>query len=120
VLNVVINMFPPVFRLHPDYSVKLNTELMDSATRTGTAVSADDFVYHLRQHRRQRHPGGPVLELQPLGPEGHLAAAPRMLPGETLRPAGAGWGIFRGHPGWWRCRRRSRLLGTIPDFEEPT
>jgi hypothetical protein len=120
VLNAVINMFPPVFRLHPDYSVKLNTELMDSATRTGTAVSADDFVYHLRQHRRQRHPGGPVLELQPLGPEGHLAAAPRMLPGETLRPAGAGWGIFRGHPGWWRCRRRSRLLGTIPDFEEPT
>ena len=64
VLNVVINMFPPVFRLHPDYSVKLNTELMDSATQTGTdpqtivykikqeavwsdgtPVSADDFVY---------------------------------------------------------------------------
>ena len=119
-LNAVINMFPPVFRLHPDYSVKLNTELMDSATRTGTAVSADDFVYHLRQHRRQRHPGGPVLELQPLGPEGDLAAAARMLPGETLSRAGAGWGIFRGHPGWWRCRRRSRLLGTTPDFEEPT
>ena len=36
VLNVVINMFPPVFRLHPDYSVKLNTELMDSATQTST------------------------------------------------------------------------------------
>jgi peptide/nickel transport system substrate-binding protein len=64
VLNVVINMFPPVFRLHPDYSVKLNTELMDSADQTsadpqtivykikqeavwsdGTPVSADDFVY---------------------------------------------------------------------------
>ena len=57
---------------------------------------------------------------QPLGPEGDLAAAPRMLRGETLSRAGAGWGIFRGHPGWWRCRRRSRLLGTTPDFEEPT
>jgi glutathione transport system substrate-binding protein len=64
VLNVVINMFPPVFRLHPDYSVQLNKELMDSATQTstdpqtivykvkqeavwsdGTPVSADDFVY---------------------------------------------------------------------------
>jgi peptide/nickel transport system substrate-binding protein len=64
VLNVVINIFPPVFRLHPDYSVKLNTELMDSATQTGTdpqtivykikqeavwsdgtPVGADDFVY---------------------------------------------------------------------------
>jgi peptide/nickel transport system substrate-binding protein len=64
VLNVVINMFPPVFRLHPDYSVQLNNELMDSAAQTGadpqtvvykikqeavwsdgTPVSADDFVY---------------------------------------------------------------------------
>jgi peptide/nickel transport system substrate-binding protein len=64
VLNVVINMFPPVFRLHPDYSVRLNNELMDSAEQTsadpqtivyklkqeavwsdGTPVSADDFVY---------------------------------------------------------------------------
>ena len=64
VLNVVINMFPPVFRLHPDYSVRLNQELMDSAAQTGadpqtivykikqnaiwsdgTPVSADDFVY---------------------------------------------------------------------------
>jgi peptide/nickel transport system substrate-binding protein len=64
VLNVVINMFPPVFRLHPDYSVQLNNELMDSAEQTsadpqtivykikqeavwsdGTPVSADDFVY---------------------------------------------------------------------------
>jgi peptide/nickel transport system substrate-binding protein len=64
VLNVVINMFPPVFRLHPDFSVRLNNELMDSATQTsadpqtivykikpeaiwsdGTQVSADDFVY---------------------------------------------------------------------------
>ena len=64
VLNVVINMFPPVFRLHPDYSVQLNSELMDSATQTsadpqtivykikqeaawsdGTPVSADDFIY---------------------------------------------------------------------------
>ena len=64
VLNVVINMFPPVFRLHPDFSVRLNGELMDSATQTsadpqtivykikpeavwsdGTPVSADDFVY---------------------------------------------------------------------------
>jgi peptide/nickel transport system substrate-binding protein len=64
VLNVVINMFPPVFRLHPDFSVQLNNELMDSATQTstdpqtivykikqeaawsdGTPVSADDFVY---------------------------------------------------------------------------
>jgi hypothetical protein len=34
VLNV-INMFPPVFRLRPDYSVRLNQDLMDSATRTG-------------------------------------------------------------------------------------
>jgi ABC-type transport system substrate-binding protein len=33
VLNVVSNMFPPVFRLHPDYSVKLNTELMDDSGR---------------------------------------------------------------------------------------
>jgi peptide/nickel transport system substrate-binding protein len=64
VLNVTVNMFPPVFRLHPDYSVQLNKELMDSATQTstdpqtivykikpeavwsdGTPVSADDFVY---------------------------------------------------------------------------
>jgi peptide/nickel transport system substrate-binding protein len=64
VLNVVINMFPPVFRLHPDFSVRLNGELMDSATQTsadpqtivykikpeavwsdGTQVTADDFVY---------------------------------------------------------------------------
>ena len=64
VLNVVINMFPPVFRLHPDFSVRLNGELMDAATQTsadpqtivykikpeavwsdGTPVSADDFVY---------------------------------------------------------------------------
>jgi glutathione transport system substrate-binding protein len=64
VLNVVINLFPPVFRLHPDYSVRLNQELMDSATQTstdpqtivykikqnaiwsdGTPVSADDFEY---------------------------------------------------------------------------
>ena len=64
VLNVTINMFPPVFRLHPDYSVQLNKELMDSASQTstdpqtivykikpeavwsdGTPVSADDFVY---------------------------------------------------------------------------
>ena len=64
VVNVVINMFPPVFRLHPDYSVQLNKELMDSATQTstdpqtivykikqeavwsdGTPVSADDFEY---------------------------------------------------------------------------
>jgi len=64
VLNVVINMFPPVFRLHPDYSVQLNKELMDSAEQTsadpqtivyeikqeavwsdGTPVSADDFEY---------------------------------------------------------------------------
>jgi peptide/nickel transport system substrate-binding protein len=64
VLNVVINMFPPVFRLHPDYSVQLNNELMDSAEQTsadpqtivykikqeavwsdGTPVSADDFIY---------------------------------------------------------------------------
>ena len=64
VLNVVINMFPPVFRLHPDFSVQLNKELMDSAEQTstdpqtivykikqeavwsdGTPVSADDFEY---------------------------------------------------------------------------
>src|SRR5215207_3187680 len=64
VLNVTINMFPPVFRLHPDYSVQLNKELMDSASQTstdpqtivykikpeaawsdGTPVSAEDFVY---------------------------------------------------------------------------
>jgi peptide/nickel transport system substrate-binding protein len=64
VLNVVINMFPPVFRLHPDYSVQLNQDLMDSATQTsadpqtivykikqnavwsdGTPVTADDFEY---------------------------------------------------------------------------
>jgi peptide/nickel transport system substrate-binding protein len=57
-------MFPPVFRLHPDYSVQLNNELMDSAEQTsadpqtivykikqeavwsdGTPVSADDFIY---------------------------------------------------------------------------
>jgi peptide/nickel transport system substrate-binding protein len=64
VLNVVINLFPPVFRLHPDYSVQLNKELMDSAEQTssdpqtivykikqaavwsdGTPVTADDFEY---------------------------------------------------------------------------
>jgi peptide/nickel transport system substrate-binding protein len=64
VLNVVINLFPPVFRLHPDYSVRLNQDMMDSATQTsadpqtivykikqnaiwsdGTPVSADDFEY---------------------------------------------------------------------------
>ena len=64
VLNVVINMFPPVYRLHPDFSVQLNKDLMDSATQTsedpqtivykikqnaawsdGTPVSADDFEY---------------------------------------------------------------------------
>ncbi len=64
VFNVVVNMFPPVFRLHPDYSVQLNKELMDSAEQTstgpqtivykirpeavwsdGTPVSADDFEY---------------------------------------------------------------------------
>ena len=26
------------------------------------------------QHRRQRDPGGPVLELGPVGPEGHLTS----------------------------------------------
>jgi peptide/nickel transport system substrate-binding protein len=36
VLNVTVNMFPPVFRLHPDYSVQLNKELMDSAEQTST------------------------------------------------------------------------------------
>jgi ABC-type transport system substrate-binding protein len=45
---------------------------------------------HLHRRRRQRHPGRPVLELQPLGPEGRLAGTPRMLPGETLSRAG-GW-----------------------------
>ena len=64
VLNVVSNMIRPVVRLHPDFSVRLNGELMDSATQTsadpqtivykikpeavwsdGTPVSADDFVY---------------------------------------------------------------------------
>ena len=57
-------MFPPVFRLHPDFTVQLNKELMDSAEQTsedpqtivykikqnavwsdGTPVSADDFEY---------------------------------------------------------------------------
>ena len=47
VLNVVINMFPPVFRLHPDFSVQLNKELMDSAEQTGT--DPQTIVYKIRQ-----------------------------------------------------------------------
>ena len=47
VLNVTINMFPPVFRLHPDYSVQLNKELMDSAEQTST--DPQTIVYKIKQ-----------------------------------------------------------------------
>jgi peptide/nickel transport system substrate-binding protein len=64
VANIIINVFPQVFDLNPDYSVSLDTDLMESAEQTsdnpqtivykikqnanwsdGTPVSADDFIY---------------------------------------------------------------------------
>jgi peptide/nickel transport system substrate-binding protein len=62
--NITTNIFANVFVIHPDFTVKLNTDLMDSAELTnedpqtvvykikqnavwsdGTPVSADDFIY---------------------------------------------------------------------------
>jgi glutathione transport system substrate-binding protein len=62
--NIITNVYPSVFNIHPDLVPKLNTELMDSAELTsqdpqtvvykikqeavwsdGTPVSADDFIY---------------------------------------------------------------------------
>ena len=64
VANIVINMYPQAFHAQPDFTVKLNDELLDSAEQTsedpqtivykikqeavwsdGTPVSADDFIY---------------------------------------------------------------------------
>jgi peptide/nickel transport system substrate-binding protein len=61
--NIVTGIYPSVFNLHPDFTVKLNTDFMDSAELTtqdpqtvvykikqdavwsdGTPVSADDFI----------------------------------------------------------------------------
>jgi peptide/nickel transport system substrate-binding protein len=62
--NIVTSIYPSVFNLHPDFTVQLNTEFMDSAELTnqdpqtvvykikqnaawsdGTPVSADDFIF---------------------------------------------------------------------------
>jgi peptide/nickel transport system substrate-binding protein len=64
VANIVINMYPQAFHSQPDFTVKMNDELLDSAEQTSedpqtvvykikesavwsddTPVSADDFVY---------------------------------------------------------------------------
>jgi len=64
VANIVINMYPQAFHTQPDFTVKLNDELLDSAEQTSedpqtivykikqnaiwsddTPVSADDFIY---------------------------------------------------------------------------
>jgi len=68
VYNVVINVYPQPFHAQPDYSVKLDQVLMDSAELTsddpqtlvykikqdavwsdGTPISADDFIYNWKQ-----------------------------------------------------------------------
>ncbi len=68
VQNVIANVYPSVFRTHPDLSVRLDSELMDGAELTaeqpqtvtyrirgdavwsdGTPISADDFVYFWEQ-----------------------------------------------------------------------
>ena len=68
VQNVIANVYPSVFRTHPDLSVRLDTELMDGAELTaeqpqtvtyrirgdavwsdGTPISADDFIYFWEQ-----------------------------------------------------------------------
>jgi len=68
VQNVVGNVYPSVFRTHPDLSVRLDSELMDGAELTaerpqtvtyrirgdavwsdGTPISAADFVYFWEQ-----------------------------------------------------------------------
>jgi peptide/nickel transport system substrate-binding protein len=64
VANIVINMYPQAFHSQPDFTVKMNDELLDSAEQTSedpqtivykikqnavwsddTPVSADDFIY---------------------------------------------------------------------------
>jgi peptide/nickel transport system substrate-binding protein len=64
VANIMINVLPQAFDLNPDYSVSMDSELLDSAEQTsndpqtvvykikqnaswsdGTPVSADDFIY---------------------------------------------------------------------------
>ena len=68
VQNVIANVYPSVFRTHPDLLPRLDTELMDGAELTaedprpsptgsganavwsdGTPISADDFVYFWEQ-----------------------------------------------------------------------
>jgi peptide/nickel transport system substrate-binding protein len=62
--NIVTNIYPSVFNIHPDFTVQLSSEFMDSAELTsedpqtvvykikqnaawsdGTPVSADDFIF---------------------------------------------------------------------------
>jgi glutathione transport system substrate-binding protein len=64
VANITINLFPRAWDINPDYSVSLNSDMLDSAEQTssdpqtivykikqnaswsdGTPVSADDFIY---------------------------------------------------------------------------
>jgi peptide/nickel transport system substrate-binding protein len=64
VYNITINMFPQAFHVQPDFSVKMDDQLLDSAEQTsadpqtivykikqnaawsdGTPISADDFIY---------------------------------------------------------------------------
>jgi peptide/nickel transport system substrate-binding protein len=68
VYNVVINIYPQPFHAQPDFTVKMDDALMDSAEQTsespqtivykikqdavwsdGTPVSADDFIYNWKQ-----------------------------------------------------------------------
>jgi peptide/nickel transport system substrate-binding protein len=68
VYNITINMFPQAFHVQPDFSVKMDDALLDSAEQTsadpqtivykikqnaawsdGTPVSVDDFIYFWEQ-----------------------------------------------------------------------
>jgi peptide/nickel transport system substrate-binding protein len=68
VYNITINMFPQAFHAQPDFSVKMDDQLLDSAEQTsadpqtivykikqnaawsdGTPISADDFIYFWEQ-----------------------------------------------------------------------
>jgi peptide/nickel transport system substrate-binding protein len=68
VYNITINMFPQAFHAQPDFSVKMDDALLDSAEQTsadpqtivykikqnaawsdGTPISADDFIYFWEQ-----------------------------------------------------------------------
>ncbi len=74
VVNITVNMFPNAFNVAPDLSVKLNSDLFDSADLTkqnpetivykikqnaawsdGTPFSADDFIYAW-QHQNGKNP----------------------------------------------------------------